>query len=138
MLNPRFEANWLVALAPANPKNIYLRNGELVVYKRPNIPVYQCRFKLADGSWHRVSTKKLSLEHAIPVACDLYNEARYTEAGLSTHSTDIRTNCPVNNQRAVWRTGCGTGQSGNIGEQASERCSLSRCKRRKGKIPLPC
>lgn len=79
MLNPRFKANGLLDLAPANPKNIYLRDGELVLYKRPHVPVYQCRFKLADGSWHRVSTKKLSLEHAIPVACDLYDEARYRQ-----------------------------------------------------------
>lgn len=79
MLTPRFKANGLLDLTPTNPDIIYLRDGELVIYKRPNITVYQCRFKLAYGNWHRVSTRKLSLEHAIPVACDLYDEARYRQ-----------------------------------------------------------
>ena len=79
MLKPQFKADRLGALAPANPKVIYLRDGELVLYKRPNNPIFQCRFKLANGSWHRASTHKLSLEHAIPVACDLYDESRYRQ-----------------------------------------------------------
>ena len=76
MLKPQ---RWIASLAPANPKIIHLRDGELVLYKRPNNAVFQCRFKLADGKWHRASTHKLSLEHAISVACDLYDEARYRQ-----------------------------------------------------------
>lgn len=77
MLTPRLKGNGLLDLAPANPDIIYLRDGELVLYKRPENAVYQCRFKLPDGKWHRVSTQKLSLEQAIPAACDIYDETRY-------------------------------------------------------------
>jgi integrase len=34
---------------------------------------------LADGSWHRQSTGKASLELAIAAACDLYDESRYRQ-----------------------------------------------------------
>lgn len=91
MLKPRLKGNGLLDLAPANPDIIYLRDGELVLYKRPDNPVYQCRFKLPDGKWHRVSTHKLSLEHAIPKACDIYDECRYRlRLGLA-HATQTFT-----------------------------------------------
>jgi integrase len=41
--------------------------------------LYQCRYKLADGTWHRQSTGKASLELAIAAACDLYDESRYRQ-----------------------------------------------------------
>ncbi len=47
-------------LYTANPNIIYLRDGEVVVYRRNASPLYQCRYKLADGKWHRVSTRKAS------------------------------------------------------------------------------
>ena len=61
---------------PSQPHSIHLRDGELVVYRRSRSLLYQCRYKLADGSWHRQSTGKASVEHAIARACDLYDEAR--------------------------------------------------------------
>ena len=61
------------------PKSVRLRDGELVVYRRTRTLIYQCRYKLADGTWHRRSTGKASLEHAIASACDIYDESRYRQ-----------------------------------------------------------
>jgi integrase len=66
-------------LLTANPNIIYLRDGEVVVYRRNASPLYQCRYKLADGKWHRVSTRKASVENAVSVACLLYDEARFRQ-----------------------------------------------------------
>ena len=52
-------------LYTANPNIIYLRDGEVVVYRRNASPLYQCRYKLADGKWHRVSTRKASVENRL-------------------------------------------------------------------------
>jgi integrase len=41
--------------------------------------LYQCRYRLADGSWTRQTTGKAALEHAIARACDIYDEARYRQ-----------------------------------------------------------
>jgi integrase len=68
---------------------IHLRDGELVLYRRERSQRFQCRYKLADGTWQRRSTGKASLEHAIARACDIYDEARYRlRLGLAhkTHS----------------------------------------------------
>ena len=56
-----------------------LRDGEVVIYRRARSLLYQCRFKLADGTWHRQTTGRASLEHAIAAACNLYDEARYRQ-----------------------------------------------------------
>jgi integrase len=66
-------------LYTANPNIIYLRDGEVVAYRRNASPLYQCRYKLADGKWHRVSTRKPSIENAVSVACWLYDEARFRQ-----------------------------------------------------------
>jgi integrase len=66
-----------------------LRDGEVVVYRRSRSLLYQCRYKLSDGTWLRQSTGKAALEHAIARACDMYDEARYRQRlGLAhrTHS----------------------------------------------------
>ncbi|WP_108646661.1 tyrosine-type recombinase/integrase [Polynucleobacter rarus] len=63
----------------SNPNLIYLRDGEVVVYRRSASPLYQCRYKLADGQWHRQSTRKASIEKAVIVACLLYDEARFRQ-----------------------------------------------------------
>jgi integrase len=67
------------SLAQAQPSILYLRDGDVVLYKRSRSLLYQCRYRLANGTWHRVSTRKASIEHAIAVACDLYDEARYRQ-----------------------------------------------------------
>lgn len=66
----------LTALHAAQPQSIYLRDGELVLYRRSRSLLYQCRYRLADGSWVRQTTGKAALEHAIARACDIYGEAR--------------------------------------------------------------
>ena len=56
-----------------------MRDGELVLYRRSRSLLYQCRYKLADGTWTRQTTGKAALEHAIARACDIYDEARYRQ-----------------------------------------------------------
>ncbi|WP_295552177.1 integrase, partial [Limnohabitans sp. Rim8] len=77
----------VAALAAAQPSILYLRDGEVVLYRRSRSLLYQCRYRLADGTWHRVSTRKASVEHAIAVACDLYDEARYRQRLGLAHRT---------------------------------------------------
>jgi integrase len=57
----------------------YLRDGEVILYKRPRSRVWQCKYKLFTGAWVRVSTRKTNRDYAAQVACDLYDEARYRE-----------------------------------------------------------
>jgi integrase len=77
-----------VALLPtANAQVIHLRDGEVVLYRRSRSLLYQCRYKLADGTWYRQSTRKASVEHAVAVACDLYDEARYRQRLGLAHQT---------------------------------------------------
>jgi len=61
----------------APPSVLHLRDGEVIVYRRPNTPVWQCRFKRQDGSWHRQTNKQASIEYAVRVACELYDESRF-------------------------------------------------------------
>lgn len=77
----------LSAYSTVNPQVVYLRDGELVVYRRTRSLLYQCRYKLADGTWYRQSTRKASLEHAVVVACDIYDEARYRQRLGLAHRT---------------------------------------------------
>ena len=55
--------SFFTALQPAQPKAIYLRDGEVVLYRRSRRLL--CRYRLADGSWVRQTTGKAALEHAI-------------------------------------------------------------------------
>ena len=56
-----------------------LRDGEVVIYRRTRSLLYQCRYKLADGTWHRQTTGRASLEHAIAAACSMHDESRYRQ-----------------------------------------------------------
>jgi integrase len=69
----------LSELSTIQPDTVYLRDGELILYRRSRSLLYQCRYKLSDGNWTRRSTGKASLEHAIARACDLYDESRYRQ-----------------------------------------------------------
>jgi integrase len=42
--------SFLTALQPAQPTAIYLRDGEVVLYRRSRSLLYQCRYRLADVS----------------------------------------------------------------------------------------
>jgi integrase len=63
----------LTSLPTTQPQTIHLRDGELVLYRRSRSLLYQCRYKLADGAWHRQSAGKASLEHAIAAIYGLYD-----------------------------------------------------------------
>ena len=69
------------------PQSLFLRDGEVVIFRRPNSPLWQCRFKRQDGTWERLSTKQASIEHAVRVACDLYDEARFRQRLGLAHKT---------------------------------------------------
>lgn len=63
----------------SNPNILYLRDGEVILYRPSSSPLYQCRFKLAGGSWCRVSSRKASVESAVGVACEMYDEIRFRQ-----------------------------------------------------------
>ena len=78
----------LIARLPTTaPTIIHLRDGEVVVYRRSRSLLYQCRFKLADGKWHRYSTGRASVENAIARACEMYDEARFRQRMGLAHRT---------------------------------------------------
>ena len=71
-------------LLTKHPNLIYMRDGEVVLYKRANSRVWQARFKLYDRKWHSYSTKHYSLEFAKRIAGEIYDEARFRErAGIA-------------------------------------------------------
>ncbi|MFY9437661.1 MAG: integrase, partial [Burkholderiaceae bacterium] len=73
-----------------NPPQLYLRDGEVVLYRRRHSLQYQCRYKLADGTWRRRSTAKASLELAAHAACELYDEARFRQRlGLAHRAQSV-------------------------------------------------
>ena len=74
----RLQSN-LSNLSFANPQSLFLRDGEVVIFRRPSSPLWQCRFKRQDGTWERVSTKQASIERAVQAACELYDEARFRQ-----------------------------------------------------------
>jgi len=86
-VSPTKNAYLLKQLATLQAQSIYLRDGEVVLYRRSRSLLYQCRYKLADGTWYRQSTRKASIEHAVTVACDLYDEARYRQRLGLAHQT---------------------------------------------------
>ena len=69
----------LSQLKYAEPTELYLRDGEVVIHRRPGSPLWHCRFRLQDGSWHRQTTRQASIEHAVRMACDLYDETRFRQ-----------------------------------------------------------
>lgn len=95
---------------------MHLRDGEVVLYRRTQSPIWQCRYKLHDGSWYRASTRKASIEHAIRSACTMYDEARFRQslglaqtaqnfAGLA-HATlkELRTEMAAGRGKSVYAT----------------------------------
>jgi site-specific recombinase XerD len=66
-------------LATAAARFHMLRDGELVLYKRPHSRVWQCRYKLFANEWHRQTTKRTVLADAVRVASEMYDEARFRE-----------------------------------------------------------
>jgi len=74
----------------SSPSLLHMRDGEVVLYRRTNSPVWQTRYKLQDGSWYRASTRKMSVEHAVQVACTMYDESRFRQSlGLAQTSQNF-------------------------------------------------
>ena len=51
-------------------------DGKSVLYRRNRSSRWQCRIKLKDGTWHRVSTGTCDLEEATDKAVEYYHNAR--------------------------------------------------------------
>ena len=68
-------------------KIIYLRDGELVLFKRKESQIWQTRFKLFDLRWHRYSTKHRNLEYAKQAASTLFDEIRFKEKLGISHAS---------------------------------------------------
>lgn len=71
--------SFLTQLQYAQPTSVQLRDGELVVFRRPDSPLWQFRYRVQSGQWHRQSTKRASLERAIQVACEAFDLARFRQ-----------------------------------------------------------
>ena len=83
-------AAYLATLHATQPQTLYLRDGEVIVYRRPNTLHYQCRFKLSPDKWTRRTTGAASVEQAVANACALYDEARFRHRlGLAQVAQDI-------------------------------------------------
>lgn len=65
---------------------IYLRDGEVILYKRPDSSVWQVRFKLFDRKWYCYSTRHNNLEYAKRAASEMYDEVRFKEKMGLGHS----------------------------------------------------
>ena len=57
----------------------HLRDGEVVLYMRPDSGVWQVRYKLLDRRWHCITTRQRQLESARRVAGEIYDRARFRE-----------------------------------------------------------
>ena len=80
----------LSQLKYAEPTELYLRDGEVVIHRRPGSPLWHCRFRLQDGSWHCQTTRQASIEHAVRMACNLCDETRFRQRlGLAQKSPTI-------------------------------------------------
>ncbi len=60
------------------PSLIPLRDGEVIIFRRPDSPYWHCRFK-RQNKWERFSTKQASIEGAVHAACEAYDEARFRQ-----------------------------------------------------------
>jgi integrase len=114
--DPHAAQSRLAGLALLPSTALHLRDGEVVVFRNRHSPIWQCRYKLRDGTWIRASTRHATLECAIPAACELYDEARFRQRlGLahrgSTFSEiaqetvrELRTELDAGRGKVVYRT----------------------------------
>ena len=77
--SPTHDRSSLARLQYAQPTSVQLRDGDVVVFRRPDSPLWQFRYRIKNGLWHRQSTKKASLELAVEVACEAYDLARFRQ-----------------------------------------------------------
>ena len=76
---PTYDRPSLARLQYAQPSSVQLRDGDVVVSRRVDSPLWQFRYRIRNGAWHRQSTKKASLELAVAVACEAYDLARFRQ-----------------------------------------------------------
>ena len=108
-------------LACAAPHLVHLRDGEVVVYRRPESPLWQCRYKRQDGSWLRATTHQASVERAVAAACLLYDAARFRQKlGLAQKGCNFTELAPTTlvELRASMGTGEKRGKSGGAKQDA--------------------
>ena len=77
--SPAKNLHYLDRLQYAQPSSVQLRDGDVVVFRRVDSPLWQFRYRIKNGTWHRQSTKKASLELAVTVACEAYDLARFRQ-----------------------------------------------------------
>lgn len=82
----KLQTLYVVPTQKSTPSTVYLRDGEVVLYKRERSAVWQARFRLYDKKWHSVSTKHYNLEFASRAACEIYDEARFRERMGVSHT----------------------------------------------------
>ena len=63
--SPTYDRSSLTSLQYAQPSSIQLRDGDVVVFCRTDSPLWQFRYRIRNGDWHRQSTKKASLTLAV-------------------------------------------------------------------------
>ena len=71
--------HYLDRLQYRQPPSVQLRDGDVVVFRRADSPLWQFRYRIKRGDWHRQSTKKASLELAVEVACEAYDLASFRQ-----------------------------------------------------------
>jgi len=57
----------------------YYRDGDVVLYRRPDSQIWQCRYKMLDGTWQRQTTGHRNRVDAALTACHRYDEARFRQ-----------------------------------------------------------
>jgi len=75
--SPTYDRPSLASLQYSQPSSVQLRDGDVVVFRRADSPLWQFRYRIKNGAWHRQSTKRASLELAVEVACEAYDLARF-------------------------------------------------------------
>lgn len=57
---PTYQRPNLHSLQYTLPTSVQLRDGDVVVFRRADSPLWQFRYRIPNGKWHRQSTKKAS------------------------------------------------------------------------------
>ena len=94
-------------LKTTDPPIHHYRDGDVVLYRRPDSLTWQCRLKLLNGQWQRLSTRQRNLVDAARLACDRYDEIRFRQRnGLAPVARRFRdaaeaTLCELRAERAA-------------------------------------
>lgn len=90
---------------------VKLRDGEVILYQRPESSRWQARYKLPDNKWHRITTKRSNLEEASRIATDAYDRARFRhQDGVNAVSRRFRDVADMTIRQMDAETQNGTGK----------------------------